>query len=109
MILAIVLFEDSFLQIVSISFTALILTELLMVIFEVHQVNRWIVYAECISVSVYFISILLLPSYFDIAFMSTPTFWWKLIVLVSFSCIPVYLAKIIQRRVEPPSYQKLAT
>jgi len=38
MLLAIVLFEDSFINIVSITFTALILAELLNVGFEVHTV-----------------------------------------------------------------------
>jgi len=40
MIMSIVLFEDEFINIVSISFTALILNELLMVAFEI---NTWYV------------------------------------------------------------------
>jgi phospholipid-translocating ATPase len=65
MILAILLFENSFQRIVSITFTALIITELLMVQIEVHRhFNPFIIIANLLSIGIYMGSIFLLPSYF---------------------------------------------
>ncbi|KAF0853026.1 mitochondrial phospholipid-translocating ATPase [Andalucia godoyi] len=107
MILAILFFEDSLLRIVSITFTSLIVTELLMVLFEVHHVTRWMTVSEIVSAVIYLFSILLLPTYFDTLFMFTFAFWWRVLVIVMFSVLPVYVAKIIHRRFSPPVYAKL--
>lgn len=64
MILSILLFEDKFIHIVAISFTALICNELLMVALEINTWHKLMVLAEVITVLVYFGSMWLLPTYF---------------------------------------------
>ena len=64
MILSLVLFEARFINIVSITFTVLLCTELLNVALEVHRWHNFMIIAEVLSVVVYFVSLLLLPSYF---------------------------------------------
>jgi phospholipid-translocating ATPase len=65
MILSLLLFEATFLRIVSITFTSLILTELIMVQLEVHSLfNPFIIISNIISLLIYFASVFLLPNYF---------------------------------------------
>lgn len=64
MILSIILFEDEFIHIVAISFTALIFNELLMVALEINTWHKFMILAEIITVLIYFGSMWLLPTYF---------------------------------------------
>ena len=66
MILAIWLFEEEFLHIVSISFTALIFNELLMVAFEITTWHRYMVYAEIGTLLMYMGSMFVLKTDFGI-------------------------------------------
>ena len=61
---AFLLFEDEFMHIVTISFTALILTELIMVALTVHTWHYLIVLAELFSLAVYIISVIIFKNYF---------------------------------------------
>lgn len=64
MILSLFLFENNLINIVSITFTALILTELFNVAFEIQTWNRYMVLSEIISMLVYVISMVVLKTYF---------------------------------------------
>ncbi|KAG6910363.1 hypothetical protein DXG01_011078 [Tephrocybe rancida] len=64
MIMSLVLFENEFLHIVSISFTALILNELIMVALEITTWHIYMVISEVATFSFYVISIAFLPEYF---------------------------------------------
>lgn len=61
---ALILFEDEFIHIVAISFTALILTELLMVALTVRKWHWLMVLAEVGSLGLYIASMLILKEYF---------------------------------------------
>lgn len=61
---ALVLFEVDFMHIVAISFTALILTELIMVALTVLTWHYLIVLAEFFSLAVYILSLILFRNYF---------------------------------------------
>lgn len=61
---ALILFEDEFIHIVAISFTALILTELIMVALTVRTWHYLMLLAELFSLAVYFLSLCLLKDYF---------------------------------------------
>lgn len=61
---ALVLFEDEFIHIVAISFTALILTELIMVALTVRTWHYLIIVAEFFSLAVYILSLILFKNYF---------------------------------------------
>lgn len=61
---ALVLFEDEFIHIVAISFTALILTELIMVALTVRTWHYLIVLAEFFSLAVYILSLVIFKNYF---------------------------------------------
>ncbi|XP_058294231.1 probable phospholipid-transporting ATPase IIB isoform X11 [Hylobates moloch] len=117
---ALVLFESEFVHVVAISFTALILTELLMVALTVRTWHWLMVVAELLSLGCYVSSLAFLNEYFgigrvsfgaflDVAFITTVTFLWKVSAITVVSCLPLYVLKYLRRKLSPPSYCKLAS
>jgi len=107
MLLSIFLFDSAMINIVAITFTTLILTELLNVAFEIHKWNWIIVVSVLSSLLIYFASFIVLRSYFDLNFIFNIEFWWRVIVITFFSCVPVYIGKFIKRKCDPPAHQKV--
>ncbi|XP_057555052.1 probable phospholipid-transporting ATPase IIB isoform X4 [Hippopotamus amphibius kiboko] len=106
---ALVLFESEFVHVVAISFTALVLTELLMVALTVRTWHWLMVVAELLSLSCYVASLAFLNEYFDVAFITTVTFVWKVSAITGVSCLPLYVLKYVKRKLSPPSYSKLSS
>ncbi|TFY61338.1 hypothetical protein EVG20_g7094 [Dentipellis fragilis] len=107
MILSLVLFENEFLNIVAISFTSLILNELIMVALEVTIWHIYMVISEIVTLLIYAVSIVFLPEYFDLGFVMSPRFAWKVAVIVAISALPLYIIKLIKSRVAPAASSKL--
>ena len=61
---ALLLFEDEFIHVVSISFTALILTELLMVALSIRTWHWLMVLAEFLSLAIYMAALVILKDFF---------------------------------------------
>ncbi|GBM70524.1 putative phospholipid-transporting ATPase IIB [Araneus ventricosus] len=104
---ALLLYKAEFIHIVSISFTALIFTELLMVALTVRTWHWLMVVAELFSLVIYLLSLFFMKQFFDSEFIWTPTFLWKVTLLTVVSCVPLYVLKYLHRKVAPPSYAKL--
>ena len=68
---ALLLFEDKFVHVVSISFTALILTELIMVALTIRTWHWMMVLAEFLSLAIYIVSLLILKDFFGKFFFGT--------------------------------------
>ena len=64
MLLGFWLFESQMIHVVSITFTTLILTELLMVSLTIRTWHGLMIIAEIISIAVYFLSLAFLNQYF---------------------------------------------
>lgn len=106
-----VLWDDEYfttLHLSAISFTSLVLTELLMVAFEVHTWHWMMIVAEVCSIAFYVTSIVVLPDTFD----HTTIFQWgflgRTLVVTVVSCLPVTLGKWLKRKYAPAPYSKLA-
>ncbi|KAK0568602.1 putative aminophospholipid-translocase [Tilletia horrida] len=108
MILSLLLFENEFLNIVSISFTALVLNELIMVALEITTWHIYMFVSEIATLFFYCISIAFLPEFFDLNFVLTTRFIWKTVVIVAVSSFPLYIIREVKARLSPPSYSKLA-
>nr|KAF6421720.1 putative ATPase phospholipid transporting 9B (putative) [Rousettus aegyptiacus] len=104
---ALVLFESEFVHVVAISFTALILTELLMVALTIRTWHWLMVVAEFLSLGCYVASLAFLNEYFDVAFITSAAFAWKVSAVTLLSCLPLYVVKYLKRKLSPPSYSKL--
>ncbi|KAI0261943.1 hypothetical protein BC834DRAFT_829493 [Gloeopeniophorella convolvens] len=107
MIISLVLFENEFLNIVAISFTALILNELIMVALEITIWHTYMIISEVATLAIYALSILFLPEYFDLSFVVSVRFGWKVAVIVAISALPLWIIKVIKSRVAPEAATKL--
>ncbi|XP_039593639.1 probable phospholipid-transporting ATPase IIB isoform X2 [Polypterus senegalus] len=106
---ALLLFESEFVHVVAISFTALILTELLMVALTIRTWHWLMVVGEFLSLGCYVASLAFLNEYFDVIFITTLTFLWKVSAITVVSCLPLYILKYLKRKFSPPSYSKLTS
>ncbi|KAL7741981.1 hypothetical protein ACLKA6_012185 [Drosophila palustris] len=105
---ALILFVDEFIHIVAISFSALIMTELIMVALTVRTWHRLMVLAELFSLALYLISLAVLHEYFDWEFIWSYDFLWKVSLITVVSCLPLYIIKFLRKKCSPPSYLKLS-
>jgi phospholipid-translocating ATPase len=91
-LLGMILFQDStFTHIVSITFTALVFTEWLNILTEINKWHKLMVLAELGSVCLYLLSFFLLGEYFDIDYIFTVGFMWRVSMVTGFSWGPVHL------------------
>ena len=75
MLLSLLLFENEFLNIIAISFTALVLNELIMVALEITTWHVYMVVSEVATFAVYMGSMVFLPEYFgELCSCSYPRF-----------------------------------
>ncbi|EDW76123.1 uncharacterized protein Dwil_GK14835, isoform A [Drosophila willistoni] len=105
---ALILFVDEFIHIVAISFSALIMTELIMVALTIRTWHRLMVLAELFSLALYLISLAVLHEYFDWEFIWSYDFLWKVSLITLVSCLPLYIIKFLRKKCSPPSYLKLS-
>lgn len=94
-------------RMVAVSFTTLILNELIMVAFEI-VTWHWIMAASILATAaIYLAFVPFLPGYFDLAYMSSWAFVWRVAAISALSLIPPYAIKILRRTLKPPSYRKV--
>ena len=106
MILTMILFENNFVHIVSISFTVLILIELMNIGFTIRRWN-WIIFAcEAGSVTLYFLSILVLRGTFEPSFIFSGDFWWRVISITLISSLP-FILRFIWELINPPDHMTI--
>ncbi|KNE67897.1 phospholipid-translocating P-type ATPase, flippase [Allomyces macrogynus ATCC 38327] len=106
MMLALLLFDRDLVHMVAISFTALIVNELVMVMVEIVTWHRYMAYALIATVAVYVASMAILPE-FDMSFVLTTAFVAKVAAMAAISCVPLVVLHRAKLHFAPPSYQKL--
>ncbi|TVY83685.1 putative phospholipid-transporting ATPase NEO1 [Lachnellula suecica] len=94
-------------RMVAVSFTVLVLNELCMVAFEVTTWHPVMVFSLLGTLVVYLGSIPFLGGYFDLEFIVTWGFVWRVLAIGAISLIPPYAGKLIRRAIKPPSYRKV--
>ncbi|KAK3297047.1 uncharacterized protein B0H64DRAFT_356846 [Chaetomium fimeti] len=94
-------------RMVAVSYSVLVLNELLMVAIEI-TTWHWVMVVSIVGTFVMFVgSVPFLGGYFDLGFVLTLGFYWRVAAIGAMSLIPTYAAKIIQRTMKPPSYRKV--
>jgi phospholipid-translocating ATPase len=99
----IMFFNEPFTNIVTITFSSLIITELLNVYSSVHRLNWKMIVASVITLFLYILSIGLLPEYFQTSYI-TWEFIGKVVAITVTSWLPLHLVKIIANRVDPTEF-----
>jgi phospholipid-translocating ATPase len=98
---------DLFRRMVSVSFSVLVINELVMVAVEV-TTWHWIMAASILgTAAIYWGSVPFLDRYFELPFLLTGDFWWKAAVIAAVALGPPWLFKVLGRRLRPPSYRKV--
>lgn len=94
-------------RMITVSYTVLVLNELLMVAIEI-TTWHWVMVLSIVGTFLMFVaSIPFLGGYFDLAFILTWGFLWRILAIGSVSLIPPYAGKLIRRTMKPPSYRKV--
>ncbi|OHT04465.1 phospholipid-translocating P-type ATPase, flippase family protein [Tritrichomonas foetus] len=90
----------------SISFTALILTELVLIAIEVNHFNIISILSEMSSLLIYVLTMFILTDAFDIPFIMTMEFFWK-IFLLTLICIAPLLLYVGFKKLLNPTHEEL--
>ncbi|KAA8915734.1 hypothetical protein TRICI_002116 [Trichomonascus ciferrii] len=100
--------EALFQKLVSVSFTALLLNELIMVALEIITWNKIMFFSEIITFGIYVATIPFLGDYFDLDYLiDGPGFYWKTILITATALIPPWIGKSLRRKLKPPNYAKV--
>ncbi|KAI1076336.1 phospholipid-translocating P-type ATPase [Whalleya microplaca] len=94
-------------KMVAVSYTVLVLNELLMVAIEITTWHPVMIICIVGTFLVYVGSMPFLGGYFDLDFILTWGFLWRVLAIGSISLIPPYAGKLIRRTMKPPSYRKV--
>ena len=110
----VLLFEQRFVHVVGITFTALILTENLMVAVEVKRWHPFMLLAQVLTLLVYVGAIIalsspaMLDSTFDLQFILTDEFAWRVALLTAASTVPIWIGRLTTHYCSPRVATKLS-
>jgi phospholipid-translocating ATPase len=94
-------------RLLAVSFTVLIINELVMVAMSV-TTWHWVMYASIIgTAAIYAASVPFLGDYFDLQYVISVGFWWRVPAIAAISLVPPYLIRVVARTLRPPSYRKV--
>ncbi|EWC44807.1 hypothetical protein DRE_06445 [Drechslerella stenobrocha 248] len=99
--------QAKFLRMVTISFTALVLTELVMVALEVTTWCAWMIGAEVGTLVVFFASWPLLKDLLDLESVKSVWYWAEVLGILTVAVGPVAVGKAVRGWWRPENYQKV--
>ena len=94
-------------QLISLSFTALVLNELGMVATSITTWHPVMIFCLLGTLLVYAGSVPFLGEYFDLSYVITLDWVWRVAVVLAVSLVPVWAGKMIKQSWHPPSYRKV--
>ena len=106
MFLSFTLFENTFIDIVTITFTALIIIELLNVYTTLTRINKIVLISQILTFVVYIASIILFQQYIDVSVMDF-AFAKKVALIVVLSWLPMHMVKLIRQKYDPTENEKI--
>ncbi|ANQ10969.1 Phospholipid-transporting ATPase [Plasmodium coatneyi] len=105
---ALKLFNDNYNNLINISFSSLIVLEIMNIHLEVESWHPLMISANICSFIVYIFSMFILRNYFDIMQIMSVMFWYKVILIVLFAWLPFYIIKKVKNILTPSQFFKLA-
>ena len=94
-------------RMLSVSFTVLVLNELIMVAVAVTTWHPIMILSILGTGALYAGSVPFLGNYFDLAYIVSWGWVWRVAAVAAISLVPVWGGKVIQRAWRPPSYRKV--
>jgi phospholipid-translocating ATPase len=101
--------ENNFTNIVSITFTALIFTELLNVMTEIDRFHWAMGISQVITGIIYLLSMFALKNYFDLNYLFSLEFLIRVLAITLISWMPLHLIKVLMTFIDPADYRKVET
>lgn len=108
MIGAVLLFEDNFVNIVSITFTTLIFIEILNVYLEIHKWHIVMVVSFIGTLFIYLSTMIVMRSTFDVAYIFAWDVMNKIIILTILCWFPFYIINHLYRFYFPEAHERVA-
>ena len=108
MIGAVLLFEDNFVNIVSITFTTLIFIEVLNVYLEVHKLHIVMIISFVSTIAVYLFTMVVLRTTFDVGYIFTVSAMEKISILTVLCWLPFYLINIFHKIYFPEVHERIS-
>ncbi|KAL3495563.1 hypothetical protein BJX62DRAFT_174418 [Aspergillus germanicus] len=94
-------------RLISVSFTALVINELLMVAIAITTWHPVMIFCLLGTALVYAASVPFLGEYFDLQYVITVDWVWRVVAVAAVAIIPVWAGKLIKQSWSPPSYRKV--
>ncbi|KAL0229330.1 hypothetical protein GEMRC1_013948 [Eukaryota sp. GEM-RC1] len=107
MFISLQIYDFSLYNISSITFTSLIVIEMLNLSLEMHKWHYLMVLAQLSSIVIYAASIFLLHNHFDLLYISSWNFVLNILFIVSCAYVPISLLKTFWQQFQPSVSQKL--
>lgn len=106
MFFAFTIFDDSFVDIVTITFTSLIVTELFNVYTTLTRMSMIVFVSQILTITIYILSIVLFREFIDVAAITT-SFCIKVLIVVLVSWGPMHIAKLLRAKYDPTENEKI--
>ncbi|KIX10479.1 uncharacterized protein Z518_01562 [Rhinocladiella mackenziei CBS 650.93] len=94
-------------RMLSVSFTVLVLNELIMVAVAVTTWHPIMIACILGTAALYAASVPFLGGYFDLAYVTSWSWVWRVVAVGAISLVPVWGGKVIRRMWKPPNYRKV--
>ena len=94
-------------RLISLSFTALVLNELGMVATAITTWHPVMIFCLIGTLLAYAVSVPFLGEYFDLSYVITLDWLWRVFAVLAVSLVPVWAGKMIKQSWHPPSYRKV--
>ncbi|KAG9778560.1 Phospholipid-transporting ATPase NEO1 [Exophiala dermatitidis] len=94
-------------RMLSVSFTVLVLNELIMVAVAVTTWHPIMIACILGTAAIYAASVPFLGGYFDLAYVASWSWVWRVAAVGAVSLVPVWGGKVIRRMWKPPNYRKV--
>ncbi|CUM67621.1 uncharacterized protein PRCAT00005322001 [Priceomyces carsonii] len=98
---------ESFLPMVSLSFSNLIYNELFMVALSINRWNKIMASTIIVTFLIYVISVPFLSDYFDLDYIASVSYILQVVISLAVSLVPVWMLQFLSRKLRPPSYAKV--
>jgi phospholipid-translocating ATPase len=106
MLASLALFNDSFANIVTITFSALIFIELANVYSSVTHLTFLMLLASVFTLICYIASMIFLNNYFDTSYVNV-AFIWKIAIIAGTAWVPVHFGIVLFECIDPPEEKKI--
>ena len=104
---AILLFENVYINVVSITFSALFLAEMLNVYLELNKFHWFMLISFILTILIYVLSMVLFQNYLNVAYIFAWECLWRILIITFLSWFPFWLISFLYRRYFPETHEKV--